>query len=275
MATAHPAPAPSPTPPATGNPGSSETPAVVDVTQFPVPVTVPTASPSPSATPAPAPTKPTPPAPGGPAADRFVWANQARTTAVLASPPLSTTSANELILAFVSADGPPNGVQSIGSVFGGGLSWRLAARANTQSGTAEVWQAYATARLAGATIVATLAGVGQGGSITVAAFRGAASAVGATAVAGAGNGAPQAAVTTTRAGSLLWAAGHDPDQAVARTPLGGQTLVHKFLDPAGHHASWVQATGPSAAANSVVTVGDSAPTLDRWELAVVEILPAR
>jgi hypothetical protein len=193
----------------------------------------------------------------------------------LATPPLSTTSPNELILAFVSSDGPATGVQSVGSVAGAGLSWSLAARANTLSGTAEVWQAHATTRLAGATIVAVFTNSGHGGSMTVAAFSGAAAAVGATAVGGAASGAPQVPITATKGRSLVWAVGHDADQAVPRTPLAGQTVVHEFLDPSGGNAGWVQATGPTSAPSSVVTMGDSSPTLDRWELAAVEIPPAR
>jgi hypothetical protein len=50
--------------------------------------------------------------------------------------------------------------------------------------------------------------------------------------------------------------------------------VHEFADPAGRDTGWVQASGPTSAANSVVTMGDTFPTLDRWELAAVEIPPA-
>src|SRR5207253_4300132 len=150
-------------------------------------------------------------------------------------------------LAFVSADAP--GSQSVVSVSGGGLSWSPAARANTVAGTAEVWQAYATAPLTGASVVATLRSSGQSGGITVAAFRGAAAAVGATAVASAASGAPQVPVTATKAGSLLWAVGQDPDRAAPRTPLGGQSVVHESLGLMGGGTAWVQATGPIAAAN--------------------------
>jgi hypothetical protein len=62
---------------------------------------------------------------------------------------------------------------------------------------------------------------------------------------------------------------------VPRSPVPGQTVVHEFLDPAGGNTGWVQASGPTSAANSVVTMGDSFPTLDRWELAAVEIPPAQ
>ena len=113
----------------------------------------------------------------------------------------------------------------------------------------------------------------RSGCITVAAFRGAAAAVGATAVAGAPSGAPQVPVTTTRAGSLLWVVGQDPDRAAPRTPLGGQRVVHESLGLLGGSTAWVQATGPIAAANSPITMGDSAPTIDGWDLAAVEIPP--
>ena len=260
---------PTGTPAATGQP--EPTPTIVYFTEVPAPITV--GLPSPSATPALTPTASTPPAPSGVAADRVVSSNNQGAFTALASPLVSTTSANELILAFVSTDGPGNGVQSAGSVSGGGLSWSLAARANTFTGTAEVWQAYAAAPLTGASVVATLGSSGQSGCITVAAFKGAAAAVGATAVAGAASGAPQVPVTTTKAGSLLWAVGQDPDRAAPRTPLGGQSVVHESFGPLGGGTAWVQATGPVAAANSPITMGDSAPTIDRWDLAGVEIPP--
>jgi hypothetical protein len=244
---------------------------MVYFTEVPAPITV--GLPSPSATPAPTPTTSTPPAPSGVVADRVVSSNNQGTFTALVSPLLSTTSANELILAFVSTDGPGNGVQSAGSVSGGGLSWSLAARANTVTGTAEVWQAYATAPLTGASVVATLGSSGRSGCITVGAFRGAAPAVGATAVAGAASGAPQVPVTPTKAGSLLWAVGQDPDRAAPRTPLGGQSVVHESFGQLGGGTAWVQATGPVAAASSPITMGDSAPTIDRWDLAAVEIPP--
>jgi hypothetical protein len=269
-----------PPPPRTGLPSAAPAhpappapPAVVYVTQSALPITVVPPSASPTATPTPSPTK-SPSPPGGPVADRYVWVNQAGPMPALASPPLSTTSANELILAFVSSDGPATGAQSVNSISGAGLNWSLVARANTLSGTAEVWQAYATTRLTDATIVAAFANSGHGGSMTVAAFSGAAAAVGTTAVGGAASGAPQVSVTASQARSGVWAVGHDPDQAVPRSPLPGQTVVHEFLDPAGGNTGWVQASGSTSAANSVVTMGDSFPTLDRWELAAVEIPPA-
>jgi hypothetical protein len=202
-------------PAANGRP--APTPTIVYFTEVPAPITV--GLPSPSPTPAPTPTTSTPPASSGVVADRVVSSNNQGPFTALASPLLSTTLGNELILAFVSADGPGNGVQSVGSVSGGGLSWSLAARANTVTGTAEVWQAYATAPLTGASVVATLGSVGGSGCITVAAFKGAAPALGASAVAGAASGAPQV---------VLWPAGR-------RHRMGPGRRAGRRGQLAGHH----------------------------------------
>lgn len=248
------------------SPTAVQSPAVIYVTQFPETPPPGSPTPTPVATP-----PPTPPPPVVPVADKVVSANMAGALPALTSPPLTTSSGNELVLAIVSADGPATGAQSISTVAGGGLTWSLAARENAELGTAEVWQAFAGAPLVNASVVATLASAGYGGSITVATFTGAASAVGHTAVGAAATGPPAVTVTTTKPGSLVWFVGHDGSRAVARTPLGGQTIVHEFLDTAAGHSSWVQATGQVAVSNSVVTAGDSTPILDRWDIAAVEI----
>src|SRR6266550_2706957 len=74
----------------------------------------------------------------GLAVDRQVSTKQSSAARTLVSPVFSTSSSNELILAFIASDGPSSGSQSIASVTGGGLSWRLRQRANTQVGTAEI-----------------------------------------------------------------------------------------------------------------------------------------
>jgi RHS repeat-associated protein len=214
----------------------------------------------------------TAPVTSGPAAiDQVVSANETTRAAKIISPAVTTTSGNDLILAFVSADGPSTSAQKIKGVSGGGLTWSLAVRSNAQLGTAEVWQAHATGQLTNVKVTAALQDTGYDGSITVVTFTGAASAVGPTAGAGARNGAPSVSLTTTTANSLVWADGHDWDHATARTPATGQTLVHQFLDTKVRDTFWVQKTAAIPAAGTVVKVADTAPTTDRWELAAVEI----
>ncbi len=74
----------------------------------------------------------------------------------------STTSANELLLAFVSADGPPpgGGKTTVTKVTGGGLTWQLVARSNAQLGDAEIWRAFAPGILTNVTVTATLNAIG-------------------------------------------------------------------------------------------------------------------
>jgi hypothetical protein len=192
------------------------------------------------------------------------------------SPGLTTSGANELVVAFVSSDGPAaTGASSFSSVAGGGLTWTLRMRANAQAGTSEIWTAPATARLTTAAITATRAAGSYRSSLVVAAFTGAdLSTAGATGGGSAANGAPTAALTTTRGGSWVWAVGNDWDNAVARTVGSGQTLVDEYLT-ADSDSLWVQRqTVSTPLAGTTVTINDIAPTTDRWNLAVVEILPA-
>ncbi|MEU7872843.1 vWA domain-containing protein [Dactylosporangium sp. NPDC049140] len=197
-------------------------------------------------------------------------------TEKVVSAPVTTTKGGELLLAYVSSDGPSNGVQQVQKVTGGGLTWTLAARANAVKGTgaAEVWQAYAAAPLTKAAIQATMKATGYDVAITVVAYTGTAKTVGATSARGATTGAAAATLTTTAAGAQVWAVGHDWSRAAPRTVLPGQRMAVQNLDKRVGDTSWVQNTAAVPTAGTVVTVGTSAPSTDRWELAAVEIRPA-
>ena len=70
----------------------------------------------------------------------------------------------------------------------------------------------------------------------------------------------------------MFAVGNDPDRAVKRTLGANQTLVSQATDAAGN-TQWVQSTKtPTALAKTVVTINDTAPTKDRWNLELIEIL---
>jgi hypothetical protein len=209
------------------------------------------------------------------ALDGLVTTRQSTSGTTIASPPLSTTKSGDLLLAFVSSDGPSAGGQTISGVTGGGLTWTLRTRANGQPGTAEVWQAVAPVPLTNVTITATRAKTSYQGSITVAAFTGADTTTnGATASSSATAGAPSVSLTTTKAGSWVWGVGEDWDRAVTHTPAAGQTIVDQFLAPSGD-TFWTQRqTATTASAGTSVPISDTAPTNDRWDLAAVEVRPA-
>ena len=207
-----------------------------------------------------------------PVLDQSVSANQTGKGTKITSPPVSTQGGDELLLAFISASGPSTGSQTITGVTGGGLVWKEVARSNKQAGTAEIWQAYAVTPVTSAAITATLSAAGQDGSITVAAFTGAAPVAGAHATANGDSTHPAVSLTTTQPHSLVWAAGEDPTHAGTLTPANGQALVHQEADTKVHATYWAQdASKPVATANTTVTIADTLPATDHWNLAAVEI----
>jgi hypothetical protein len=197
----------------------------------------------------------------------------------IASGLFSTTAANELLLAFVSTDNVNTAATTVTNVTGAGLTWTLVRRTNVQRGDAEIWRAFAPTALTGVTVTATLS-QGVGAAITVMGFKGAdtsgtggSGAIGATGSENALVGAPSASLVTTRSNSYVVGVGSDWDQAIARTLGPGQTRVSQFLATDGD-TFWVQRTTNTVpAAGTTVTINDTAPTTDRYNLTIVEIVP--
>jgi PASTA domain len=179
-----------------------------------------------------------------------------------------TTTSGQLLVAFVSADGPSAAVQTV-TVSGGGLTWTRVARANAQRGTAEIWKAKATAN---ATFRVT-SSEGRNNfaqALTVVTFNGA----GDTGVSKAGSaisGAPSLSLITTKPYSIVYGVGFDPSSATPRTLGSGQVMIKEYLNTPYNQTLWLQARSTFVAAPSTVLVNDIAPTADRWNLAAVEI----
>jgi hypothetical protein len=185
--------------------------------------------------------------------------------------PFSTSAAGELLVAFVSSDGLSNASQSF-TVAGAGLTWTLDTRANGQSGDAEVWHAFAGAQLTGSSVTSTPTTPGFDQSLTVVAFAGA-SGTGAKIAMGQPSGAPHATLSTVGAQSVAYAVGEDYDIAVARTLAAGQSMVHQWIDSGPGDTLWVQRLiATTGAVDSSITLADTAPVNDRWNLAAVEII---
>ena len=201
-----------------------------------------------------------------------------RSTSML-SGTFSTTAGNELLLAFVSTDNVSTVPTTVTNVTGGGLTWTLVRRTNAQRGDAEIWRAFAPGALTGVRVTATLS-QGVSAAITVMSFKGVdttgtngSGAIGATGSANAPSGAPSASLVTTRNNSYVVGVGSDWDGAIARTLGPGQTLVSQFLAADGD-TFWVQRTTNTVpAVGTTVTINDTAPTTDRYNLTIVEILP--
>jgi hypothetical protein len=192
-------------------------------------------------------------------------------TGTASTPAFRTVVAAETLLAFVSADGPQTERQRA-SVSGGGLHWRLIARANGSPGDAEVWQAIAPKPMNVIPIKATLSNGGYDIDLNVIAMEGA-DGTAATATGSGATGAPTVKLTTESATSLVFAVGHDWDQAIARKLPTGWAMLDQWLDSGAGDTFWSQyANQPTGRAGSHVTVSDLAPTQDDWDLAAVELI---
>jgi hypothetical protein len=208
-----------------------------------------------------------------PSTDVRVSADQKPRGRTLTSPALTTHGAGELILAFISADGPrPSGAQRVRSVTGGGLTWTMAARSTTGYGTAEVWQAYAIDKVTDARIVAKLRKPSHRASITVAAFTGAAERVAASASATGRTGAATVRLTPSTSRSLIWATGHYWSSVSAVTLPSSQSLVHQYVDRRIKDVYWVQSANDPTT-GTPVDVNVLTPNRGGWHLTAVEIAP--
>jgi hypothetical protein len=217
----------------------------------------------------------------GLAMDAKVFKDSNTASTSIATAAFSTTAANELLLAFVSADFLSGTNTSVTAVSGGGLTWALVVRTNTQKGTSEIWRAFAPTVLTNVTVTASLS-QSVAASMTVISFSGVDStgtngsgAIGATKSANAATGAPTATLVSTRNNSWVFGVGNDYDNAIARTPGTGQTVVHQLLSTAGD-TYWVQMqSAPTPLSGTSVTINDTAPTGDRYNLSICEVLPAQ
>jgi len=216
---------------------------------------------------------------GPPVIDAVKSVNRSTNATTLVTGTFSTTSANELLLAFISADYRTGANTSVTGITGAGLTWVLVKRTNVQSGSSEIWRAFAPTTLASVTVTATLS-QSTAGSMTVVSFKNVdatgtngSGAVGATATANSAAGPPSASLVTTRNNSLVFGVGNDFDQAIGRTLGPNQTMVNQYLATIGD-TYWVQRTTSAVAASgTTVTINDTAPTGDRYNFTLCEIRP--
>src|SRR3984893_17877416 len=197
---------------------------------------------------------------GGIGVDVSTSKGQGSATNSVSTSAFSTSSGNELLLAFVAADsnGSPN--TTVTQITGASLTWVLVKRTNVQTGTAEIWRAFAPSVLSGVTVTATLSQK-VASFISVMSFSGvntsgtnAAGSIGAIAGGSANPGAPTATLVTQGNGSFVVGVGNDWDNAIARTPGTGQKLVGQYLAPVGD-TYWVQMqSGPIPLSGTAVTI---------------------
>jgi hypothetical protein len=186
----------------------------------------------------------------------------------------NTVAPGEVLLALVGSDGPNGSAKQTVTVSGGGLTWTLVKRSNGQPGDAEVWTATATNPTSGITVSSTPRRTGYDQDLTVVAYEGV-DGVGASAAGSASTGAPNVSLTTTAPStsvSLVFAAGEDYSRAVNHVPVPGQVIQDQWLDAQTGDTYWSQYTNSPSPTATRVTMADSSPTGDRWNLVAVELI---
>jgi len=211
------------------------------------------------------------------AIDAKVSAGSATTSTMITTPSFTTKSSNELLVAFISGSSPGTGSNtSVTGVTntGGALTWTRAVITNAQMGTAEIWWAYSPTPMTG-TVTATLNQSVSSRSITLVSFTGTANganAIGATSSGNSAAGAPTASLVTTRANSWVFGIGNDWSGAVSRTLGSSQTMVNQYLSSSTGDTYWVQRQNSTTpAAGTKVTINDTAPAGDMYNLSIIEI----
>jgi hypothetical protein len=213
------------------------------------------------------------------AKDAVVSTSRSGSGTSITSPRFSTASVNQLLLAFVATGATSAGVTVTG-VTGAGLTWVFVSRTNVQMGTSEIWRAFAPTTLSVVTVKATMS-QSVAASITVVSFSGVdtsgthgSGAVGATGSGNANPGAPTATLVTTRSNSWVFGVGNDWDRATSRTIGTNQKMVRQYLASVGN-TYWVQGqSAPTVALGTRVIINDIAPAGHRYNLSIVEVLPA-
>jgi hypothetical protein len=197
-------------------------------------------------------------------------ATDTMTTAVgksTATATVTTTVAGDLLVALVAGRGP-SGTQTA-TVSGGGVTWHFAGRENAGRGDVEVWTATAGGILKAVPVKATAKTSGFAVTMTVVAVKNAAAA-GALAKAEAATGAPKATLKTAHNDAWVLAMADDSAHSVTPKPAAGQFVVSRVADSTD--TFWAQATSQLVVtAGTSVTISDSTPTADPWDLIVVEV----
>ena len=209
-----------------------------------------------------------------PTLDTVVSADTKKPTDSITAPKLDTAGPKELLVAYVSFDGPQAPTQQVKSLRSDDLTWTREARANQTWGSTEVWTAYATKRVRDVQVKAVFKHRGYTGTITVAAYAGAAPEVGVASATGISSEA-KVVITPRSASSLIWSVGHNWSTSTAPRLPDGHDWVHKFHSRQVDDYFWVQRRTTHTTSTSALTLRN--PGLrrnDRWQLVAVEIRPA-
>lgn len=211
------------------------------------------------------------------AIDSFQCGSITASAATLGTSKFATNYPNEVILAFIAVNKDVQTVSSISNT--SGLTWTNVARANTQSGSVELWRAFAPTPITNQTITATFSANVVSANSLVMGIVGAdistpgVSAIGATQTASGTSSTPTVSVTTTRDRSLVVGIWNNPSQNSSTTAGTNQTILRAGNDSTNTCVSAMNirnavtpTAGTSVAINSTVS-------MTAWNALAVEVLP--
>ena len=188
-----------------------------------------------------------------------------------ASIKVTTSPSDTMLVAFAGADGPKAGGQSI-TVSGGGLIWHRVAAQNKGLGDAEVWYAMTPNPIKNQVITATASIGGYEVNDDIVSFQNA-SGIGASGTFFSAKGAATGTITTTQANSWVWSSANDWGVSAKRVAGAGQNVLEQTLDNSAGKAYWTQQTSkPTPNAGTPVTLNDTSPTGDPFNLVMAEVL---
>jgi len=192
------------------------------------------------------------------------------------SPGLTTTQPGELLVAFLASDGP-NGAGGPVVQLGDQRRPDLdpAPADQRSAGTAEIWQARAPTTVTNMVVTATRSGGRLAGADDRGRLIGAdTTTLAATASANATTGAPSVALTT-HAGPAA-GSGASATTGTGR-PRGPSGPARRWSTSSSRRRRYLLGAAPVPPRRRhrerPLTIGDTAPTTDRWNLAAMEILP--
>ena len=97
--------------------------------------------------------------------------------------------------------------------------------------------------------------------------------IGAVGKSAAASGAPTGTVTTTQDHSWTWGVGFDWSATANHAVGAGQTMFQQTKDTTARNTDWVQSTtAATPVPGTAVTINDTAPVADMYDLVFVEIL---
>lgn len=194
------------------------------------------------------------------------------------TPSFQTNYPNELVLCIVTLDQSSN---TVTGMTGGSLTWTNVLRANTNSGSCEVWYAWVPTPKGAFTNNMTFSGSVPSGAFITAGLVGAdstsgngSSAFGATATGTSSSAAPTINLTTTRNNSWVYTAMNDPQHSSTLTIGSNQTMFRTINDATSGSCSAIgRQTALTPAAGTVVASNWTSPSVDSCNILAIEILP--